>query len=100
MKQLDYTADGTTHFLNQDMGLGLSVDLIAALGERAEGWIAGLQLAALSMHAHTDPSEFIRTFTGTHHCIFDYLTEQLLAQIRRSAAERSSDYARKLLSVF
>ena len=62
-------------FLNQMMGLNLSDEDIAALETRTEGWIAGLQLAALSMQGHQDATSFIQSFTGSHHFVLDYLLE-------------------------
>src|SRR6266540_2412673 len=66
--------------LNQMMGLSLSTDDIAALEARTEGWIAGLQLAAISMQGHQDATSFIKSFTGTHHFVLDYLLEEVLQQ--------------------
>src|ERR687894_1257688 len=65
-------------FLTEVMGLDLAVDDIAALDARTEGWIAGLQLAALSMQGHQDVSGFIRAFAGDHRYIVDYLAEEVL----------------------
>jgi len=62
-------------FLNQMMGLTLSAEEIAALERRTEGWIAGLQLAALSLQGHEDATSFIASFTGSHHFVLDYLME-------------------------
>ncbi len=62
------------------MGLSLSTDDIAALEARTEGWIAGLQLAAISMQGHQDATSFIKSFTGTHHFVLDYLLEEVLQQ--------------------
>ena len=67
-------------FLNQSMGLNLSAKDIAALETRTEGWIAGLQLAALSMQGHQDATNFIKSFTGSHHFVLDYLVEEVLGQ--------------------
>src|SRR5579859_4077584 len=60
---LRFTASEAAGFLNQVMGLSLSPGDIAALEDRTEGWIAGLQLAALSMQGREDIPEFIRAFT-------------------------------------
>src|SRR5258707_5904577 len=60
------------------MGLSLSAADIAALEDRTEGWIAGLQLAALSMQGHQDVPGFIRAFAGDHRYIVDYLVEEVL----------------------
>ncbi len=75
---LRFSAAEATEFLNQVMGLRLSVADVAALEERTEGWIAGLQLAALSMRDHQDIHGFIRGFAGDHRYIVDYLVEEVL----------------------
>jgi LuxR family maltose regulon positive regulatory protein len=77
---LRFTADEATVFLNQVMGLELSAEDIAALETRTEGWIAGLQLAALSMQGRSADqwADFISAFTGSHHYIVDYLAEEVL----------------------
>ena len=77
---LRFTATEAAEFLNQVMGLNLSVEDIAALETRTEGWIAGLQLAALSMQGQKDTSSFIQSFTGSHHFVMDYLVEEVLGQ--------------------
>jgi LuxR family maltose regulon positive regulatory protein len=76
--QLRFTREESASFLNEAMGLRLSTDDIAALEMRTEGWIAGLQLAALSMQACKDIHSFVSAFTGSHHHIVDYLTEEVL----------------------
>ncbi len=65
-------------FLNQVMGLDLTADDIAALDTRTEGWIAGLQLAAISLQGRDDVADFIRSFAGSHHFVLDYLVEEVL----------------------
>src|SRR6266508_1940299 len=77
---LRFTRSEAAEFLNQMMGLNLSTEDIAALEERTEGWIAGLQLAAISMQGHQDTTSFIRSFTGSHHFVLDYLLEEVLKQ--------------------
>ena len=67
-------------FLNVTMGLNLSAEDIAALEARAEGWIAGLQLAALSLQGRSDTTGFIQAFTGSHHFVLDYLVDEVLQQ--------------------
>src|SRR5215208_6774231 len=62
------------------MGLSLSEEDIAALEDRTEGWIAGLQLAAISMRRHEDAAGFIQSFTGSHRFVLDYLVEEVLGQ--------------------
>ena len=60
------------------MRLNLSAEDVSALEARTEGWIAGLQLAALSMQGHQDTANFINSFTGSHHFVLDYLIEEVL----------------------
>ena len=77
---LRFTPSEAAEFLNQMMGLNLSAEDIAALETRTEGWIAGLQLAAISMQGHQDATSFIKSFTGSHHFVLDYLMEEVLGQ--------------------
>src|SRR5918992_3557151 len=77
---LRFTPSEAAEFLNQVMSLNLSAEDIAALEIRTEGWIAGLQLAALSMQGLADATSFIQSFTGTHHFVLDYLVEEVLQQ--------------------
>lgn len=77
---LRFTKSEAAEFLNQVMDLSLSAEDIAALEARTEGWIAGLQLAAISMQGHQDASSFIKSFTGSHHFVLDYLIEEVLQQ--------------------
>ncbi len=77
---LRFTPAEAAEFLNQVMGLNLSEEDVAALETRTEGWIAGLQLAALSMQGHQDTTSFIQSFTGSHHFVLDYLVEEVLHQ--------------------
>ena len=78
VKDLRFTETEAAEFLNQAMGLRLSTKDIAALESRTEGWIAGLQLAALSMQGLEDTAGFIQSFTGSHHFVLDYLIEEVL----------------------
>ena len=77
---LRFTPAEAAEFLNQIMGLNLTAEDIAALEARTEGWIAGLQLAAISMQGHQDTTSFIQSFTGSHHFVMDYLVEEVLQQ--------------------
>src|SRR6266446_4572656 len=77
---LRFTPSEAAGFLNQGMGLTLSVEDIAALERRTEGWIAGLQLAAISLQGQQDTTSFITSFTGSHHFVMDYLVEEVLGQ--------------------
>lgn len=76
---LRFTSEEVLAFLNRALGLDLSSEDIAALEARTEGWIAGLQLAALSMQGRTDIPGFLAAFTGSHRYIIDYLLEEVLA---------------------
>ncbi len=77
---LRFTHSEAAGFLNQVMGLNLSAEAIALLATRTEGWIAGLQLAAISMQGQQDPTSFVTSFTGSHHFVMDYLVEEVLHQ--------------------
>jgi LuxR family maltose regulon positive regulatory protein len=84
---LRFTPAEAADFLNRVMGLSLSAEDIAALENRTEGWIAGLQLAAISMQGHHDTVGFIQSFTGSHRFVLDYLVEEVLQ--RQPARVRS-----------
>jgi LuxR family maltose regulon positive regulatory protein len=75
---LRFTAAETAVFLQQIMGLDVTEAQIAALEARTEGWIAGLQMAALSMRGRKDISGLIQSFTGSHRFVLDYLMEEVL----------------------
>ena len=75
---LRFTPSEAADFLNLVMGLNLTADDIAALETRTEGWIAGLQLAAISLQGREDVAGFIRSFAGSHHFVLDYLVEEVL----------------------
>ena len=77
---LRFSLPEAAEFLNQMMGLRLSAQDIAALENHTEGWIAGLQLAALSMQGHQDTASFIQSFSGSHRFVIDYLVEEVLGQ--------------------
>jgi LuxR family maltose regulon positive regulatory protein len=76
--ELRFTPDEAAAFLNEAMGLGLSAADVAALETRTEGWIVGLQLAALSTQGREDAAGFIRAFAGDDRYIVDYLVEEVL----------------------
>lgn len=73
-----FTPAEAADFLNRVMGLDLTEAEIAALEVRTEGWIAGLQLAALSMQGQKDMAGFIQSFTGSQRFVLDYLLEEVL----------------------
>jgi len=75
---LRFTPNEAAAFLNDIMELGLSTEDITALDARTEGWIAGLQMAALSMRGRRDVTGFIKAFSGSHRFVLDYLVEEVL----------------------
>jgi LuxR family maltose regulon positive regulatory protein len=77
---LRFTPNEAAEFLNQVMHLDLSSEDVAVLESRTEGWIAGLQLAAISMRGHHDTASFIQSFSGSHRFVLDYLIEEVLEQ--------------------
>jgi LuxR family transcriptional regulator, maltose regulon positive regulatory protein len=77
---LRFTPSEAAEFLNRVMGLHLSDGDVAALEAHTEGWIAGLQLAALSMQGHQDNISFIKSFTGSNRFVLDYLIEEVFQQ--------------------
>ena len=79
-RDLRFAPSETAEFLNQVMKLNISAEGIAALEDRTEGWIAGLQLAAISLHGHKDSASFIKSFSGNHRFVMDYLLEEVLKQ--------------------
>lgn len=77
-ENLRFSVDEAAEFLQQTMDLTLSAEDVAALEERTEGWIAGLQLAALSLQGRSDIREFVKAFTGSHIYVAEYLVEEVL----------------------
>ncbi len=77
---LRFTPVEAGEFLNAAMGNSLPAEHVAALEQRTEGWIAGLQLAALSMQGQRDVAGFVQALTGSHHYVLDYLVEEVLQQ--------------------
>lgn len=83
---LRFSLDEATAFLNEVMDLSLSTDDIAALASRTEGWITGLQMAALALQVAVSTqrqdtaqsSSFVQAFTGSNRYILDYLVEEVL----------------------
>ena len=75
---LRFSLEETASFLNQVMGLDLTTNQVETLEGRTEGWIAGLQMTAISMSGRDDKSSFIRTFASSNRFIFDYLIDEVL----------------------
>lgn len=82
-QDLRFSLEEAAEFLNRTMGLMLSTQDVAALEERTEGWIAGLQLSALSMQGRDDVSTFVKAFTGSNVYIAEYLVEEVLQRQSR-----------------
>jgi LuxR family transcriptional regulator, maltose regulon positive regulatory protein len=80
-KELSLNLDESARYLNLVMGLILGPDEIAILHDRTEGWLVGLQLAALSLRDHTDPAGFIRSIKGDNRYVTDYLVDEVLSLI-------------------
>lgn len=79
-RDLRFTEGETTAFLNQAMGLDLTSHDVAALAARTEGWIAGLQLAALSLQGQENRAAFIQAFAGDDRYVMDYLVNEVLSR--------------------
>ncbi len=77
---LRFGAAEVNTFLQTVMGLDLPPEAITTLEQRTEGWIAGLQLSALSLQGRTDISGFLAAFSGSHRYLLDYLSEEVLAR--------------------
>jgi LuxR family maltose regulon positive regulatory protein len=80
---LRFTSEEIAQFLDLVLDLRLSAEDVAALERRTEGWIAGLQMAAISMRGRDDLAGFVHAFTGNHRYILDYLSEEVLRQQSR-----------------
>jgi ATP/maltotriose-dependent transcriptional regulator MalT len=80
-RDLRFTQEEAASFLTQGMGLPLSERDVATLQQRTEGWIAGLQLAALSLSKHGDLSAFVKDFAGSQRFLLDYVQQEILAQL-------------------
>jgi ATP/maltotriose-dependent transcriptional regulator MalT len=96
---LRFTTGEASAFLKDVMGLSLSTEDIAALEEATEGWIAALQLAALSMRDREDASAFVESFSGSNRHVLDFFAEEVLVRqseevrevlLRTSVLERMS----------
>ena len=78
MADLRFTEDETALFLNEVMGLDLTPQGVSVLEKRTEGWVAGLQLAALSLSGRSDRERFIESFAGSHRYLVEYLLEEVI----------------------
>ncbi|MFC2030093.1 LuxR C-terminal-related transcriptional regulator [Chloroflexota bacterium] len=87
VQDLRFTSQEAAAFLNDVMKLNLSREDVATLEARTEGWVAGLQMAALAMRGRKDISGFVRAFTGSQRFILDYLVEEVLDRQPRATQE-------------
>jgi LuxR family maltose regulon positive regulatory protein len=78
-QDLRFSWEETARFLLEGMGLPLSLEDVTMLEKRTEGWIAGLQLAALSLRKSKDVSAFVKDFAGSHRFVLDYVQQEILA---------------------
>jgi LuxR family maltose regulon positive regulatory protein len=95
---LSFIQSEVFEFLNDVHGLGLSPEAVSTLLDRTEGWITGLQLAALSLNDREDKQEFIAAFSGNHRYIFDFLMNEVID--RQSEEVRSFLYLTSILDRF
>ena len=86
-EDLRFTLEEASAFFQQTIGLTLSPEEVALLTERTEGWIAGLQLAALSLQNQEDIHRFVLEFRGSHTFVIDYLAEEVLSRQSSSIQE-------------
>lgn len=75
---LRFTRDEAAGFLQQALGFPLADEEVLALERRTEGWVAGLQLAALSLRKQEDRAAWIASFTGSHRYLLDYVQDEIL----------------------
>jgi LuxR family maltose regulon positive regulatory protein len=77
---LRFTVEEAANFFRAIGTPDLSIEALAQLHARTEGWAAGLQLAAVSLQAHPNDTAFIAAFSGTHHHVDAYLLEEVFDQ--------------------
>ncbi len=87
MEQLRFSPQETAVFVQKSAGVQLSEAEAATLNDRAEGWVAGLQMAAISLRGRGDAGAFVAAFAGSHRFVFDYLLEQVLSRQRPEIRE-------------
>lgn len=78
--QLRFTSQEAVTFLTKAMGLSLEAEAVQAVETHTEGWIASLQLAALSLRGQADPTDLLAKLRGDYRYILDYLTDEVLQQ--------------------
>jgi LuxR family maltose regulon positive regulatory protein len=88
-EDLRFTPDEAVSLMRESWGLDLPEASVLELGDRTEGWVTGLQLAALTLRRGVDPAGLIKGFSGGHRYVLDYLTGEVL--------ERQPDDVRRFL---
>lgn len=76
-QDLRFTSDEARQLFDKTLAPSLRPGLVELLNERTEGWVAGLQMAAISLQGHRDPDRFVQAFSGSHRHILDYLSEEV-----------------------
>ena len=84
---LRFTTEEAGIYIHQVLGIDISAEQIATLNARTEGWIVGLQMAAVSMRSVEDIPDFISSFAGDHRHIVDYLVDEVLAQCSQNTRD-------------
>ncbi|MGB3715367.1 MAG: LuxR C-terminal-related transcriptional regulator [Candidatus Promineifilaceae bacterium] len=79
-RDLRFTSREAADFLSETMGLNLTAEVVATFEQRTEGWIAGLQLAAISLQQQDDPLSYVTAFAGDDRYVADYLMEEVFQQ--------------------
>ncbi len=85
--ELRFSREEADSFLRDGMELSIAEEAVALLAVRTEGWIAGLQLAALSLRQHPNPTAFAQNFTGSQRFILDYVQEEILGRLPLSVQD-------------
>ena len=85
-EELCFQPDEVAEFANRAMDLALAPEQLTFLAKKTEGWISGLQLAAVSLRSVQDRSAFFKAFSGEHEFIADYLTDEVLARLPEHSA--------------
>lgn len=86
-EDLRFTPDEASDFLNGAMGLSLDAKDVAELERRTEGWVVGLQMAAISLSGRDGAQAFIQRFSGSNRYVLDYLTDEVLDRQPRAVRD-------------
>lgn len=92
-RDLKFTAEETRRFFDSVTGVNLAPEMVELVNERAEGWVAGLQMASLSLAAADDPAVTIRRFSGMNRNVAEFLYSEVLARLDRQTCRFLLDTA-------